>query len=340
MATYGRRAGSSRVRLFDWVDYLSWSTCEVTYIDAASVNARSLLRRPRHTLRSELALRELAGSRPDRVILSRRASPISSGMIEARLLGSAEHSVYDFDDALWLSTRRMFSVADVWKRSVSAADLVIAGNESLANKARQYASEVIVVPSCVDTSQYHPKERHVFEVPVAGWIGTPSTEQYLSTIADPLLELHRATGLRLKVISAGRNSLGPLDRMTDRVEWHPSTYRRELSTVDFGIMPLIDSTWERGKCAYKLLQYGALGLPIVASPVGANELALTRTKGFAAANDEEWLASMRSLIEMPELERAELGSAARQGVEGHYSFAVWRDVWVQAVHGRSGSWRY
>lgn len=207
VASYGRTAGSARVRMYDWLDHLGLVAREYKYLDTSRLGMGTLARRPLDATRAELGLARLA-SRPGQgpVLLSRRASPISTGRLEASLLRRAGRGIYDFDDALSVATDGPFPLAKIWRRSVEAVDVVIAGNDLLAAEARQYADNVIVIPSCVEPDIYLAKHDYEFDRPTAVWIGSPSTESYLATIAQPLLEAHRRTGLRLRLVSAGAAS--------------------------------------------------------------------------------------------------------------------------------------
>lgn len=331
VASYGRLAGSARVRLFDWLDWLRLDADEFTYTDGPRLGIAGIVRSPRRAVRAEHALRALRRKGSKRLLISRRASPFSNGSIEADLLRTSGWGIYDFDDALWLSRRGQFSLAGIWRKSVQAADVVIAGNEMLANEARRYSSNVVMIPSCVDTITYVPKQIYEIDRPTAGWIGSPATEKYLLSIVDPLLQLNLDFGLRIKLISAGSADLGPLNRMVDRVEWRLDSYAADLASVDFGIMPLDDTEWSRGKCAYKILQYGAVGHMVVASPVGANRLALERLGGVAASNDSEWYEGIRRVLSMDHRDRRAVGQRARNAVEAHYSYRAWHEVWVKTV---------
>ena len=221
----------------------------------------------------------------------------------------------------------------IWERSVQAADTVIVGNDYLANQASDFvdSDRVVVIPSCVEPRDYRRKTSYeVGSVPHAVWIGSPTTEVHLTTLAEPLLSLHRTHGLRLTLISSGDRHLGPLSVMTDRVAWTPRS-RNWLAEADFGLMPLPDTPRARGKCAYKLLQYGAAGLPSIASPVGANTKAIERGVGIAATACSEWKQAMLRLIEAGADERHRLGATGRAGVDTWYSFASWAGLWAKVV---------
>jgi glycosyltransferase involved in cell wall biosynthesis len=152
----------------------------------------------------------------------------------------------------------------------------------------------------------------------------------LQLIAPALLETHKVTGLTLTVISSGTRSLGALDQMTVRAEWSANA-PQELATYDLGIMPLNDDAWARGKCAYKLLQYGAAGLPTIGSPVGANKEALSAMGGLPATNHAEWVDALVNLARLDASESSAMGTLARRGIERHFSFDAWAANWMDAV---------
>ena len=160
-----------------------------------------------------------------------------------------------------------------------------------------------------------------------------ATEAYLLGIAPSLLEVHRRTGARLRVVSAGSASLGLLDPMVDRVDWSEAGVGSALAGSDVALGPLTDTPYARGKSAYKLLQYAATGLPMVASPVGANLTALEAFGGLAERSASGWSEAVIGLLAAGEDVRARLGSIARRGVEAHYSFARWAATWQSTVMG-------
>lgn len=339
---YGPRGSSARVRAFDWLDHLGWDATIHDYLGLPVNSPGLVLRTPGRALRAGADLWRLSRRvGRDTVFLVREADPFSRGHVEAALLAGAARGVYDFDDALMVPhpglVERVFSKAAKWRRSVAAADVVVAGNDLLADAATAAgARDVRLIPSCVEPDTYRRKESFAPSGPPrAVWLGSPATEHYLHAIERPLLEVHHTLGLRLAVISAGDRSLGALDAMVDRVAWTPQANDR-LADYDLGLMPLPDDPWTRGKCAYKLLQYGAAGMPMVGSPVGANRAALTAMGGLMADSDDAWRDALTTLATASETTRAELGASARAGVEAHYSFAAWAPAWIDAVGGGRG----
>ena len=339
---YGRAGSSARVRAFDWLDHTGTPARVHDYLGLAANSPSAVLARPVRASRAELGLWRLSRQlRHETVLLVREASPFSRGRVEQAILAGAGRSVYDFDDALGVDmpgiVNTAFSKSAKWRRCVRAADTVIAGNEILAEAAEeQGATDIRIIPSCVEPSDYRRKTRFGRSgPPVAVWMGSPATEPYLAGIAESLLKVHAETGLRLVVISAGDASLGPLDRMVDRRRWSAAS-NSELAEFDFGVMPLPDDPWSRGKCAYKLLQYGAAGLPMIGSPVGANVGALDAMGGTQATTAQQWTEALMSIATLEEPAAQTLGARARQGVEQYYSFSSWRSSWLSAVRGTGG----
>lgn len=337
VSAYGRRGGSARVRIFDWLDHLGLPSENHTYLDGSTAGLHDLRRAPLRAARAEVSLRSLARRGAETLLLSRNASSLSTGALEARLLRSASRGVYDIDDALMNLTDGPFPKERIWRRASTAADVCIVGNDYLADRAAEVARKVVVVPSCVEVGAYVRKTSfEIGPVPVAVWMGSPGTETFLRTITAPLLAEHRRSGLRLRVVSHGDASLGPLDPMVDREDWDVTTYTSVLATADVGLMPLVDdAVWAPGKCAYKLLQYGAAGLPSIASPVGANASAIGRLGATAATDDAEWAQGLRELVDASAAARAALGAQARAAVTEHYSFQAWAPVWSEAVLGQA-----
>jgi glycosyltransferase involved in cell wall biosynthesis len=150
-------------------------------------------------------------------------------------------------------------------------------------------------------------------------------------LAEPLLRINADVPLRLRVISSGNRSLGPLDRIVDRVQWDPKSFGNMLSDADIGIMPLPDTPFTRGKCAYKILQYAAAGLPVVGSPVGTNSKILTELGGIPARRPADWEDAVRDLLTSSAHSRSDIGQSARKAVEAGYSFEAWAPVWKATV---------
>ncbi len=293
-------------------------------------------KRPRNPWAWLQLARELASS--DLVILQRR---LLNRWQLYLLRRAARRLCFDFDDAVFLrdsyaakglaSERRRRRFAAI----VRAADLVVAGNAFLRDRALDYVDggQVEVIPTCVEPKTYrlaaHKRAGSGVELV---WIGSSSTLNGLELIT-PMLESwgQRFSGLRLKLICDEFVSFEHL-AVTPRA-WTKETEAEELATADIGISWLPDDLWSRGKCGLKVLQYMAAGLPVVANPVGVHTAMIEHGQsGFLAETSEEWEQAIGRLMNDPGL-RQRFGQAARRRVEECYSVASGAKRWLGLLDG-------
>ena len=249
--------------------------------------------------------------------------------LEAVLSRHARPYVVDYDDALFhkYDLARSPVVRRVLGRKIdrvmARSACVIAGNPYLAARAEQArAGRVEIIPTVVDERRYSPVSHAGRARPVIGWIGSPATEHYALDLRDILLEACANDAAQLVFIGARPEVASRFEGVAVKVlPWSEETEAELIADMDIGIMPLRDGPWERGKCGYKIIQYMASGLPVVASPVGVNaDIVRHGDNGFLAADDEDWRQALRQLIGSPAL-RAAQGRAGRRRVEEHYSLA-------------------
>ena len=335
---YGRKAGSSRVRVFEWLDRIAETRVVSSYISHHNASASEVVRQPVAVVAAERRLRRMAAQPAERLLLHREASPLSRGSLERSLLSSSGFSIYDFDDALqwdWGAGSRLRRIAPKAPKtliSAQAADRVVAGNPVLAEWAADHCRDVVMIPSCVAPDRYSRKTDYtVHDPPRLGWIGSAGNETYLRVVESTLLEVHRRTGARLTLIGTTRRTLGDLEDMIDRVAWSESTQYALLSELDIGLAPVPDGLYTRGKSGYKLLQYGAAGTPVVASPVGVNREILSALHMPAPESADEWADAILDLLTQPVEARAALGRRAREVTELRYSFDAWLPAWRDAM---------
>lgn len=242
-----------------------------------------------------------------------------------RLRRAARRLVFDFDDALMYrdsnSPRRLsWQRRAGFRRMISEADLVIAGNEYLAGLASRGSGAVRVLPTPVDLAPF-PDRPQKGRGMVVGWMGTKSNFIYLGLVEEPLRNLSRARpGFVFQVISDGLPALSDVPLVPQR--WSLQSEVRDLLGFDVGIMPLLDDEWTRGKCALKILQYFAAFLPVICSPVGTNcEVVKDGVSGIFARSPREWEEGIAGLLDSPE-RRETMGLSGRRLVEEKYSLAV------------------
>lgn len=242
--------------------------------------------------------------------------------------------IYDFDDAIMYGDRKPDRISRLrfrrFGRSVALAHLVVAGNEYLAEHARRYNSAVRVLPTGLDLGAYRtrPPRQSDGNVRLA-WIGSRSTLKYLRQIAPALEEVGRQCGsVVLRIICDEFFDLKSI--RVEKHRWSMETEANDLATSDIGLAPLPDNAFTRGKCGFKILQYQAAGLPVVAAPVGVNgEYVPDGVAGFHATTTSEWADALMRLIRDGGL-RTRMGEAGAAHVTGFDAPIIGRQ-WAQWI---------
>lgn len=340
VSPYGSVNAGVRARALSWLSRLGIPWRLTSYFDqGSSAGARQFASHPFEAAKSEFVLRRMASNPPSTLLLRRQASPLSKGRLESRLLRAAGRGVYDIDDALHQDIRgrffeALFSKESVSRQAAAAADVVIVGNEYLADWATTIAQDVRIIPTCIEPSSYTVKTSYeITGPPRLLWLGTRSGERYLAGLAPALRRLNREFGARVVLIGSPEAGLGAIEAMIDRVTWSLQLANTTIGHHDIGLMPLADTPYERGKCAYKLLEYGAAGLPAVASPVGVNAAILEEAGAPSPRTIDEWYDALRYLIELDPGSRQVLAARLRSVVERDFSFGQFEAAWRDAVVG-------
>jgi len=264
----------------------------------------------------------------DVIYLHREAALLGPAVFERLIHRSGVPIVFDFDDAIFLSYKSpsngylsYLKFAGKTKTNCRLAAHVMVGNPYLAEYARQFNQNVSIIPTTIDTDKYKPVNIEDASGPVViGWTGSHSTVQHLDTLRSALAKLAQRESIRLRVIGTPNYQIEGVEFET--IMWRSETEVEDLSAVDIGIMPLPDDNWARGKCGAKALQFMAMGIPTVCSPVGVNtDIIQDNENGLIANSEEEWIEKLSLLIRSREL-RARLGKAGRQTIEQRFSAAV------------------
>ncbi|GLR46974.1 glycosyltransferase family 4 protein [Sphingomonas astaxanthinifaciens] len=265
------------------------------------------------------------GPRPDLLWVYGELFPYLPAALEQRLMPRGVPVIYDWDDAFHLAyeehrrplVRRL--LGNKFGTLLRSAAGVTCGNPLLQEHIGRYCANTLVVPTVVETERWRPAERD--RSPVIGWIGSPSTWANMKPLLPALAALHRETGVRVRAIGAGAAAEADRFDGLDLVEWSEATEIAEVQLFSIGIMPLIDRGFERGKSGFKLIQYMACGLPVVASPVGVNvSIVRPEINGLLATTEAEWVEGLRRLIADPAL-CARFGAEGRRIAVAEYSLA-------------------
>ena len=263
----------------------------------------------------------------DIIFIFREAFFTGTDRFERAFSKSKAKLIFDFDDAIWLpnvsiNNRKLSLLKKPSKtqKLIAYADMIFAGNEYLAEYARKYNDQVKVIPTTINTNYHSPRpaesERQTITI---GWTGSQTTLQYLELIQNVLKRLKTDYGRSIQFKVICDEPWNPEGLEIENVKWNRKEEIDQLQSIDIGLMPLSDDEWSKGKCAFKALQYMAIGIPAVISPVGVNrEIIEEGVNGFTAVQEEDWFQTLSNLINNAQL-RKDVGSNARKFVIENYS---------------------
>jgi glycosyltransferase involved in cell wall biosynthesis len=253
------------------------------------------------------------------------ATPFGGSLFEACVRALSRRMVYDIDDLVFLPQH---SAQNGWISRLrrpgkihylmARADHVITCTPFLDSYVKKLNPRTTDISSTIRTDVYQPANRYRNDRPLTiGWSGSHSTVKYVNLIAPALRALARTHNFRLKVIGAVGLEIPGIK--VDCQPWTEATEVADLSEFDVGIYPLPDEEWVHGKSGLKALQYMALGIPTVATAIGANFRVIEHGEsGFLVNESEEWRSALARLLDDPAL-RERVGAKARDRVVSTYS---------------------
>ncbi len=342
LTKYARLAPSSRLRFFQYLPYLQSagfnirvsSLLDDTYVMRLNrqqpQNWPSIFRN--YLSRFAICL----SAQPfDVVWIQAELFPWLTFFFEKQGMKRLKRTVVEYDDAVfhkydqsksWIVRKLFGSKID---RIMQNASLVIAGNSYLAQRAKSAGSlRVEVLPTVVDLARYPHQSRERRGPFTIGWIGSPSTAKYLYGIQEALRSL--CLEEHCKLVAVGSGPLNFAGVPVEIREWSEEKEVELMRDFDVGIMPLPQEPWAQGKCGYKLIQYMACGIPVVASPVGVNREIVKADCGFLVESMEDWVKAIRALQNNPELCNS-LSRSGHQRVEKEYSLQITAPLVVQRL---------
>lgn len=341
LTRYGAQAASTRQRLLQYLPYLADAGIIVDWYPLLDDDYVRSLAEGSPPSKSSIAagyvrrLGHLASARRyDLLWIYAELFPYLPSGFERLAFLPGIPTIYDFDDAFFeqydshraAGVRRL--LMDKLKPLVAGVDACCCGNAYLQHYARQLNERTILLPTVVDTDAYIPAPRPPSERLTLGWIGTPSTWQYLRPLLPVFQDLALKYKFRVRIVGAGPAAVRESTSLIEAVAWSESSEVSEVQGFDIGMMPLPDDRWARGKSGYKLIQYMACGIPVVASPVGANtDIVREYEMGLFATTPGEWSSALASLLENAKL-RDKMGENGRRRVEKHYSLRTSAPVLV------------
>jgi len=248
--------------------------------------------------------------------------------------------IFDLDDAIFLpeeKQRNYIGRVIRWRshikvpRMLNASKKVVVGNNYLKDYCLKFNANVSVLPIAIDLQRYFVKNKAHQENLVIGWVGSPATVFCLEILNDVFKTLCRRYPFLTIMLIGADTYVKPDDVNLVKRRWNYETEVNDLQRFDIGIMPMSKDEFTSGKGGCKLLQYMAVGVPSVASPVGINcEILEDGVNGFFADNANEWIEKISLLAEDKKL-RENMGRKARETILKRYSLKAAAPQFIRII---------
>ena len=274
----------------------------------------------------------------DVIFIQREALLLGSSYFEKKFF-KKHKVVFDFDDSIWLldtsPENKKFEFLknpDKTKINITHAHCVIAGNSFLANYAKQFNPNTIIIPTTIDTDFHKPKpELRGKDKIVIGWSGSISTIKHFEIAIPALKQIQNKYPDKIEIHVIGQGSYTHPEIKVTSKNWSAKTEVNDLNCFDIGIMSLPNDEWVKGKCGLKGLSYMACGIATVMSNVGVNsDIIKHGTNGYLAQTEQEWVNCLSLLIENSDL-RHKIGQAGRETVVKNYSVNAHKDAYLDVL---------
>lgn len=331
LTKYSKEGASSRLRSYQYFPLLENDGIEVivkplfntAYVKGILNGNTSKLKVLKLYLKRFFVLFSL--NKFDNIVIEKELFPFFPATLERLIVLLGYKYTVIYDDAIFHNYDlhpnkliRLFlkeKIDTVMKKS----SCVIVGNKYLQERAlKANAKKTVIIPTVIDLERYKQVNPNTMQKTIIGWIGSPSSFQYVKLIEQILKQIVLQYDVKIHIIGTNEK-LNIDDKYVRYIKWSEDTEIEQLKKFSIGIMPLKNTPWELGKCSYKLIQYMGCSIPVIASPVGMNkEVVLNDKNGYLAATESEWKTYFEKLIKKPEL-RIEMGKQGRILVEENYS---------------------
>lgn len=329
---YSRNGASSRMRTYQYIPFLESKGHTVKVLplfnETYIVNLYQGKKQPFNILKGYVkrVLQVFLCFKYDVIVIEKELFPGIPAIVEGILHLFKKKYVVDFDDAIFhnydLNSNKwtQLFLGNKINNVMKFSSFVTVCNAYLADKAYQAgAKKVVIIPTVIDIKRYMDKKHSDIRPLVIGWVGTPSTFKYVLEIKDIIQHLIGKHQVVFHFI--GVTDSGDFDNGVQYITWSEETEVSSIQKFDIGIMPLNNNPWELGKCSYKLIQYMACAIPVIASPIGMNNEVVQQGKnGFLVQSIEDWV---EAVIQLKDIEkRIVMGNYGRNVVEDKYSLQV------------------
>jgi glycosyltransferase involved in cell wall biosynthesis len=344
------KAPSQRLKYEQYYGHIANAGYEITTSSFVSEEFWKIIYKPGKTVKKVLytldgylrRIKDLFSlSQYDIVYIHLWVTPLGPPVFEWLVNKLAKKIVYDIDDLIYLKPKSkanplisLIKSENKPKYLMSKADHVITCTPYLDQYVRQYSANTTDISSTINTDIYIPKADYETKAPIViGWSGSYSTSKYLLLLKDVLLRLKEHVNFKLLVIGDENFYIEGLD--VEAISWNERSEVVDLKKIDIGLYPLPNEEWVLGKSGLKALQYMALGIPTIATAIGANFRVIENdVSGYLVNNEEEWLNSLLELSKDVEL-RQKIGLRARERVVQFYSIEANKEIYISALNSLS-----
>ncbi|MHA1974834.1 MAG: glycosyltransferase family 4 protein [Candidatus Hodarchaeales archaeon] len=274
---------------------------------------------------------------PDVVIISRTSTP-QIYIFQKILKRKGVKVVFDLDDPLFLPTSKIFGVnirpgSYYLEKIIKNADFVTVNGHYLLNYVKSINKKCDIIHDPIDLELFFPKFENNDNKVTIGWMGS-ATSHYpnLVMLVKPLYKLANNYDIKFKIVSSlGDTRVKKIYKKLEKFiemdygldHWVSlNEFAQLLSGFDITVAPLQKTSWYESKSAQRVGISMALGVPVVASPVGEQKYVIKHgVNGFLARNEEEWYLYLKTLIENDKL-RKEIGKEGMATAERELSLKV------------------
>jgi len=350
LASYPVEAACTRFRISQFVGPLKEHGIDVTLRPLLNGRTFAELYRPAALPRTALALVGamlrrvedlLKAHKFDALFVQREAMLFGPPLVEwLAMRVSGCPMVLDLDDATYISYRsptygRLGSALKWFGKTddlIRWAQIVTCGNQSIAGHVTAQGKPAVVIPTVVDLDVFTPTAKSKpEEIPILGWIGTHSTYPFLESIYPALQQLARTHSFRLKVVGSGKQTIRIPGVDVESLSWNMEREVEDFRSFDVGLYPMLEDDWSVAKSGFKAIQYMAVGIPYVTTPVGTcAEIGEAGTTHLFAGDQDEWSNALSSLLTDVSLRRR-MGIAGRQHALQNYGMQKQTEKLAQAL---------
>jgi len=275
----------------------------------------------------------------DLVYIHLWCTPTGPPVFEFFIYLLSKNLIYDIDDLIYKKEHKSDANSFIAKFKgrekpiylMRKSNHVITCTPHLDEFVRQYTDKTTDISSTINTETYKPVNTYSnSDIITLGWSGSHSTSKYVYLLQDVLLKLSQTHKFKLLVIGDTSFNIPGLD--IEAIGWEEANEVKNLQRIDIGIYPLPDEPWVLGKSGLKALQYMALGIPTVATAIGANYRVIEDgVSGTLVKTNNQWLKALENYMNNPELRKSH-GKKAQIRVEERYSIRANTLVYLDIIN--------